>query len=768
MMKPVMDEAERPSMVTLADEATYQSYDLAIRRMPLLIAEMESAGMDTPTAKAEYLREELERRSSWVCDLILAQPPKQLLGYVWSTHFIKLLNEKSEQGHDFRPNKAMLDMLQFILEYMHAVWSCNSKLTDEGAKLDEEKVAELFTALEKLRNTTMFYCMMKSKALEETTGQTHMGEISIRAMSAWVNLRGRRYQVLEEEFLLFVLTPHDEALRKTYGMGANAIASGVQAIANSMRTGLFDAMEQLAKSMEAVSKREAAEVSILAAIALEGRTAVDDLVNGGICNLSRHTDLTLPLLQDLSFLPGENKEFLAEGELNGTPLRTLPALVKPCIRLGDEYYTTDGQFVRDVAYRTIQRGLLQRNPEYQQEWTRKQQNLIEKAFQTIFARQFKDAVVFHSVFFRDSTTGQWVETDLAVVVEDVLLIVEAKAGVMAMHSPASDFDRHMRSVDRLISGAYRQCKRFLEYMGSSSTVPIYDLCDGEYVEIGDLCIGDFRRVLPIGLTVESLAPFSSCVHHLEEITPLIGKHAFMSMSVDDLLLLNRFLPTTGELIHYLEVRQEAGAVPNTTLFDEMEYLGAYIVRNRFDTDLKKQQKQAYSVLWNMFSDVVDKYFEGEDVGKKPVPRQKYPAELEAVLRVLDKKRPTAWLEMDSAIRNLNGAVRETLSKSIAALKKTLESHRHRRMLMFNGMPIQVWVCMNGKEPAEQELRHQAELASIIADAATIRVLRLTYNKKRKLRNVVCRSYPHPSRERSDFAVLQHEALAEQSRSTHIE
>ena len=38
----------------------------------------------------------------------------------------------------------------------------------------------------------------------------------------------------------------------------------------------------------------------------QAREAVDDLLNGGICNLSRHTNMSEPLLRDLSYLPGEN------------------------------------------------------------------------------------------------------------------------------------------------------------------------------------------------------------------------------------------------------------------------------------------------------------------------------------------------------------------------------------------------------------------------------------------------------------------------------
>src|SRR6201988_2168970 len=98
---------------------------------------------------------------------------------------------------------------------------------------------------------------------------------------------------------------------------------------------------------------------------------------GGTCNLSRHTDLTPALLEDLSYSPGGNADFFAEGRLKGTPLRTLPGRVRPGIRLGQEYFVTDGQFARDSAYRAIQRGLLTRLPHYREEWNRRQKTLIE-------------------------------------------------------------------------------------------------------------------------------------------------------------------------------------------------------------------------------------------------------------------------------------------------------------------------------------------------------------------------------------------------------
>ena len=757
-----MDETEKPRLAAMLGQATHQRLALDFEALLSSMKKLESRGVETLDEAVAHLCTEMERESSRARGLILRQPPKQLLGYMWSKRYLYIRTEMDEQGDGHRPNKRMIDTTQFLLEFVHATWSCSAELADERNKLDEAEVAEIFETLRELQNTTMLYCMMRSMGMVAEAGNRNRGDLGMRAMTAWVNLRGRRYQALEEEFLKFVLRPHDEALRKCYDMGAGEIASGVQAIADVIRTGFADAVDRIERGMRAAHPHDGVE-GVSPKILTEVREAADDLLNGGICKLSRHTNLTRPLLEDLSYSPGENTEFLAEGELRGTPLRTLPALVKPGIRLGDDYYVTDGQFVRDVAFRCIQRGLLRRNPGYREEWNKRQKRVVEEAFTKIFGSLLKGIEAYHSVFFREPKTDNWVETDLVVVMEDVLLVAEAKAGVMAMKSPAENFDKYMASVERLIVRAYKQCKRFLEYMASATRVPIYARRDGKHVKVADLRLGEFRKVLPIGLTVESLSPFSTSLNNLEAIAPLLGKHQFMSMSVDDLLVLRRFLPTAGELFHYLEVRQQACNIPDAILTDEMEHLGAYVSRNRYDTELRTQRAEAEFVIWNSFADVVDQYFEGENAGCGNVPRQNYPVELAAVLKVLDRKRPSGWLAMDAAIRNLSSEERNNLSKSLVGLKATLRSHDYRRMLFFNGIPFRVWVCASGRSPQEKEVRRQAEMAALLAAAPRTRVLLLWYNKKRRLTNAACKSYAAPRKGRSDYMELERQAAAQRAR-----
>lgn len=189
--------------------------------------------------------------------------------------------------------------------------------------------------------------------------------------------------------------------------------------------------------------------------------ALDDMFRGGIANVSRHTKLPPTLLADLAYRRGEETEFFAGGDFSGTPYRTLPARKKPLIQLESDYYAVDPCFTRDAGYRALLYNLLQRKPNYKKTFEDRQKTMSEAAFAEILAAQLPDAKVFKEVYYKDPNNKQWSENDTLILVDDVLFLVEAKAGAAAtIASPALDFGRHAQSVQDLVLKAYKQCERF--------------------------------------------------------------------------------------------------------------------------------------------------------------------------------------------------------------------------------------------------------------------------------------------------------------------
>lgn len=692
----------------------------------------KNSNEDQHKGAIESLRKDMELAANRVRELVLSLPPHDLLGYIFAQHIKAAMAELREAKDQKEPErvKELFNQNQFLLEYVHAVLASHTKPIE--LKFDEAKCAELFEQSEKLRQQALLFAVISAVDTKGGAFGPDTADVEFRAKSTWVILRGNRYQVLEGEFYRYVLAPHDEVLKEVYGASANEIADGFQAMADAMRTGHATAMAEMVKQMDAVNAFAAAQSKPVSEVmkgwvdanpeqAKAARYAMDDIVRGGIANVSRHTQLPPALLADLAYQRGEETEFFSAGEFSGTPYRTLPARKKPLIQLGTDYYAVDPCFIRDAGYRALLHNLLVRMPGYKQDFKDRQKTMSESAFADILSSQLPGAKIFHEVYYKDPANKEWAENDTLILIDDVLFLVEAKAGAAAtIASPALDFGRHAQSVQDLVIKAYKQCERFFSYISSKDEVPLYALVKGKYEECGRIRHADYRVMLPIGLTVESFSPFSAYCKELPLVEPLLGRHPFISMSIDDLFVLKRFLPTLGELAHYMEVRQAVAGMRRAHIFDEFDHLGAYITKNRFDLEIAGQlaSGNANLVVWDGMCSIVDKHFEGENWAINPVPKQDYPKEVLLLLAALDATRKKGWLEAESYIRDLCTDSRNDLAKFLGELRPSLDKYPARHFVIGgNIIPLFVWLQKHGQE-IDWEKVHDKASASALAVKAT--------------------------------------------------
>ncbi len=676
------------------------------------------------------LLKDMEVSATQMRALIAGMPAKDLLGYLYAQHIMKAI---ASDGMTSAANQAdRPDENQFLLEYVHAVFA--STVTPTTIKFDEEKCAELFERSRKLREQAMTFAMASSAGTKDGLFGPDTANIEFHAKSAWVLLRGNRYQVLEGEFYRYVLTPHDDVLKEIYGVGATEIAVGFQDLANASRSGQAGAIEKILKHMEAAhafadeQKKPLEEVmeDFVAANADRSESAwhdIDDLLRGGILNVSRHTKLPPKLLADLAYQRGEETEFFAVGDFSGTPFRTLPARKKPLIQLGSDYYAVDPCLTRDAGYRALLYNLLLRKPDYKKAFEDRQKEMSECAFPDILTAQLLGAKVYQEVYYKDSVTKQWCENDTLVLIDDVLFLVEAKAGAAAtIASPALDFKRHAQSVQDLVLKAYKQCERFFNYLNSADEVLLYRQTEGKYVECGRIRRTSYRVLVPIGLTVESFSPFSTYCKELPQVVPLLGKHGFVSMSIDDLFVLKRLLPTPGEFAHYMEVRQAVASMRRSFLFDEFDHLGAYVSRNRFDQEIADQLKvgKTQMVVWDGMSNIIDQSFTGEDWEANPIPAQEFPVEVLKLLRALNSIRAPGWLSVESHIRNFGAQARGDLAKMLSDFGSSLKRYPERYfMFVGDGPPLFVWMKNLGRNLEWKLINEKASAAGLCTKSSNV-------------------------------------------------
>ena len=680
------------------------------------------------------LLKDMEETAANIRALILGMPPQDLLGYIYAQRMMKRLADSgatSEEQDNNSPDE-QINEIQFLLEYVHAVLAAHE--APEEVKFDEEQCAELFELSNKLREQAMSFPTASSADTKNEDFGPDTAEIEFHIKSNWISLKGNRYQVLESEFYRYVLEPHDDVLKEVYGAGAAEIAEGFQDIANATRTGQADDIDEMMKQFEAAQSFAAAQEknledvmeSWVAANAHQSEAAglaMDDMFRGGIANVSRHTNLPVELLADLAYQRGEEIDFFAEGDFVGTPYRTLPARKKPLIQLETDYYAVDPCFARDAGYRALLFNLLKRKPDYKKLFSDRQKVMSEGAFPDILSEQLTEEIVYQGVYYKDPVTKQWSENDTLILVDDVLYLVEAKSGAAAtIASPELDFKRHIQSIQDLVLKAYSQCERFFNYINSAEEVPLYNLIDGRYEECGRVRQSDYRVMVPIGLTVESFSPFSTFCKELPEIKPLLGKHSFISMSLDDLFVLKRFLPTPGVFAHYMEVRQALAGIKRAHLFDEFDHLGAYITKNRVYQDIIEQFERGNTdlVVLNGMSAPIDRSFEGENWRADPIPTQEFPEEVLGLLGALDTSRSPGWLLAESRIRNYGAQAREDLAKLLSDLRKTLEENAT-RYFAFGGdsQPLFIWMQSSMHDIDWTEVNSKAGAAALCTKSPDI-------------------------------------------------
>jgi hypothetical protein len=202
---------------------------------------------------------------------------------------------------------------------------------------------------------------------------------------------------------------------------------------------------------------------------------------------------------------------------------------------------------------------------------------------------------------------------------------------------------------------------------------------------------------------------------LPEMAPILGKYPFVSMSVDDLFVLTRFLPTTGGLLHYLSVRQRVSGQPNAAFIDELDHLGRYITQNRIDIVNDEHFSEGASLILHAgASDVVDAYFMDPEWQRHAPPHQPFPPAVERLLKSIDSTRGSRFLHADSAIRDLSGAARDRLAALLEKLSPSVDERPYRwGMLGGNDEDATlVWVQRADYADVRGDMLAKAEAAAL--------------------------------------------------------
>lgn len=349
--------------------------------------------------------------------MISELPAEQILQRAWTEMFMQHAGIKSEveTSSDNVLSVRMLDYLQSIIVSV----SPSPTLKPE---VSESDWGELKNAVEQLFNLINFnYHICHTAKRKELNPDIDMEEeeFYFKAQMYWCNVRGERYHHFQEAHLSDLLLTHSSVIEDNFGISAEQLIAELMKIQESLTFGMRNAFEDmqlfqketmdLAKDRilqgEKIDKEEDFGELLRLIIHENNWDSRNEDIFGRLFGLDlfdvgKITNIPEKLLSSLSFSRGEDKEFFAEGEYRGWPLRIWPVFKKPFVKLNDKYYCFDLNSLFDNFYRVMQRVIFSHAPLYKPDWNEKQKNISEELPFKYLNKLISGAKEYRSVYYR--------------------------------------------------------------------------------------------------------------------------------------------------------------------------------------------------------------------------------------------------------------------------------------------------------------------------------------------------------------------------------
>jgi hypothetical protein len=667
--------------------------------------------------------QEIDQLVGSIAQLVSELPADQLLHRAWWEMVGKHIKIKSESDVSAGEiiSVRMLDYVQSIIASVAPAAHRRAEISEEEWQTLKTKIEQLFQTV----TTTYQICLSAKNKADDPNLNEHFEEFKFKAQLYWCSIRGRRHQVHEIAYLKDMFLPHSGVLKELFGITGEQFVESVTQIWQNLTFGLPDLVESF--------NRFKTDVESALAIKLAGQPIPlpDELPNlmqqvlkengweqrrnevyGRVAgtdffDLEKITNLPKQLLDELTWSPGEELEFFAPGDFRGWPLRVWPVFKRPFIRLNDRYCCFDLYSLFDHLYRVMQRIILRLKPDYHELWKLKQQEQSEALPLNYIQRILPGATVWRSVYYQwyaGSGKKEWCEADGLVVYDDHLFIVECRGGAFTYTSPATDFPAFVSSLKNLVLKPAAQGKRFLDYLNSADSVPVFD---HQQQQIGVLQRGDFRRVIICPVTLDPFTELAAQVQHLRKIGVDVGAHPVWAVSLDDLRVYADVFENPLIFLHFVEQRMRAFQSDVIQAEDELDHLGLYLEHNHYS--LHAQQLRGTSdarITFNGFTSEIDKFFSARLLDPAvPCPlKQKTPRRILEIVEFLTRKNLPGRSRLASFLLDFSGDWREKLSGAIDdELARQPATRRPKPMSSHGGVCVTLYCWTPSSLPRDTAL-----------------------------------------------------------------
>ena len=566
--------------------------------------------------------------------------------------------EASIHGNVSPGMNKMQDLLQSIL-----VTSSNDINSDEFIK--DEKFRKLVKDIEELYilNSIYINVIEKNELIKYSQGMA-------------TNVSGKLYPYFEEEHFTSLIAPYSKICENEFGLTSEDIINGLQRISMQLRAnGLIQIMPSLETVMKSIDKEKITEFA--------------DFLNVEII-----TKWPTEFINHFSLSIGEISDYYQNNiEIMN---KELPQKYKPFLKYNDKFYCTSIDNLLDNFYRAFVRVLRKANSKISTEINNVQKVLSEELPFELLEKLLPKAKIYKNIYYKAAVGAngrmEWCECDGVIIYDDVMLIVEVKAGAISPATPFSDEESFKSSLGELTENPYKQTIRFYEEYLKSGNIEIYHKESKKNYQL-IIELKEIKFIQACCVTLDDLNEITAQIEKTDLIqeSPL----SVWCVSIGDLRVYVEILNSPSHFLNFLYQRNKASRTQYIKLNDELDHLGMYLAYNDYSSYVEElleefdETSQMPSIYFEGHREDINEYMAfshmkklelGADVYlKNKKPKQDMESEFERLINLLDTSNHLLNIKVARYLLLFDSYTRGNIADFLRSRARRLIENRYKKV-----------------------------------------------------------------------------------------
>lgn len=260
--------------------------------------------------------------------------------------------------------------------------------------------------------------------------------------------------------------------------------------------------------------------------------------------------------------------------------------------------------------------------------------------------------------FEDGDGQQDYEVDGLVHFDDILFIVEGKAGTLSPSARRGGKERLRDKLKELIAEPYRQGRRAERFINSSDR-PTFRDPSGKSVVISRQAI---RHIFHVCVTLDTLGTFTTVLDQTAELGIFEDGPLPWVISLLDLAVICELVEFPSQLIHFLRRRLRLNELKLVDASDELDWFGCYLYSGLYFEKLEEfTDEPPDRIFLPSYTTEMDEWYMYQDgVRHTPAekPRQVIPDRLRELISALEDDHQFGYSAAVCLLLDLDGDARE--------------------------------------------------------------------------------------------------------------